>query len=205
MQELDKLWREISEKTGRNESLPFSASGRFPPTSLNVLNTIRQRTRWKLYFIYAFLAAYLFAFIWLAQNWESRAIFGAMVFFTLVNLWLVLRYYRQMKKKDLLMSGTSREVLQLYHDALDAMLRQENLIGALFTPLAGMLGFMLAFIDEKGSAAVVFADWRLLLIMFVLAALVAPFGAWLTRWLNRIAFGKYLDHLKENLKQLERE
>ena len=203
MEELDQLWREISEKTGRDRLSAPTAAGGFSPSSLNLLKTIRQRTRWKLYFIYLFLAAYLGAFIWVAQNWESRLVFGAMTGFALVNLWLVQRPYARMKKQDLLMSGSSRVVIQYYYDCLDTMLRQENFIGALFTPPAAMLGFLFAFIEEKGSAAIVFSDWRLLSIMLVLATLLAPFGAWLTRYLNKVAFGKYLDHLKENLADLK--
>jgi hypothetical protein len=66
-----------------------------------------------------------------------------------------------------------------------------------------MLGFLFAIIEEKGSAAIVFSDWRLLLLMLVVATLLVPFGAWLTRRMNKVAFGKYLDHLKENLDQLD--
>lgn len=203
MEELDQLWREISEKTGRDRFSTPKATDGFSPSSLNLLKIIRQRTRWKLYFIYLFIAAYLGALIWVAENWESRLVFAAMTGFALVNLWLVQRPYARMKKQDLLMSGSSREVIQHYYDCLDTMLRQENFIGALFTPPAAMLGFLFAIIEEKGSAAVVFSDWRLLLLMLVVATLLVPFGAWLTRSMNKVAFGKYLDHLKENLDQLD--
>jgi hypothetical protein len=82
------------------------------------------------------------------------------------------------------------------------MLRQENLLGALFTPLAAMLGFMLPFVEKDGTAARIFSDWRLLGIMCGFAILVTPLGAWSTRRMNKAAFGKYLQYLKETLQQL---
>jgi hypothetical protein len=200
MSDLNKLWQEISDKTAPPDS-PERIDIR--PVSHNALATIRTRTRWKLYFIYFFLAVYIVMFFKLGVNWESRAIFGTMILFALANLWLVLRPYLQMKKQDLLMSSSLREVLQFYHDRLDTMLRQENRIGAWFTPFAAMLGFMLAFVEEKGTATVIFTDWRLLLIMVVTGLILAPLGAWATRWMNKVAFGKYLNYLKENLEQLE--
>ena len=203
MDELNKLWTEISEKTGRDlPDVPESGNG-FPPSASNMLATIRQRTRWKLYFIVFFMAAYLFGFFWWGQNPESCAIFGAMSLFGALNLWLVLRPYLKMRQSDALMSCSSREVLQSYHDQLESMLRQENLLGALFTPLAAMLGFMLPFVEKDGTAAGIFSDWRLLVIMLGFAVLVTPLGAWSTRWMNKVAFGKYLQYLKDTLGQLD--
>lgn len=202
MDELNKLWTEISEKTGRDlPDVPESENG-FPPTASNMLATIRQRTRWKLYFIVFFLIIYLIGFFWWGQNPESCAIFGAMLLFGVLNLWLVLRPYLKMKQSDALMSNSSREVLQSYHDQLESMLRQENLLGALLTPLAAMLGFLLPFVEMDGTAARVFDDWRLLGIMLGFAILITPAGAWSTRRLNKIAFGKYLQYLKDTLGQL---
>lgn len=202
MDELNKLWTEISEKTGRDLPDVPESGNRFPPTASNMLATIRQRTRWKLYFIVFFMAIYLFGFFWWAQNAESCAIFGVMLLFGALNLWLVLRPYLKMRQSDALMSCSSKEVLQSYHDQLESMLRQENLLGALFTPLAAMLGFMLPFVENDGTAARIFSDWRLLGIMCGFAILVTPLGAWSTRRMNKAAFGKYLQYLKETLQQL---
>ena len=201
MTDLNKLWQEISEQS---ESLQPMEKPDFQPTAQNVLATIRTRTRWKLYFIYFFLAVYLTVFIWF-DNWESRAIFGAMMLFGLVNLWLVLRFYLQMKKPDLLMSGSSRTVLQFYHDHLAEMLRQENLMGAWTTPFAAMLGFMWAFVEKTGSAAEVFSNWKFLLVMLATGLVLAPLGAWTTKWMNKVAFGNYLDYLKNSLGNLKEE
>lgn len=203
MSDLNKLWKEISEKTTLPEQAISAEQTDFQATPLNVLATIRTRTQWKLYFIYFFLAAHLVLFFWLGTNWESRAIFGALILFGLINLGLVLPPYLQMKKQDLLMSGSSREVLQFYHDRLNAMLRQENLMGALFTPVAAMLGFLWAFVEKEGSATIVFSNWRLLLAMFATAIVIAPFGAWATKWMNKVAFEQYLNYLKENLERLK--
>ncbi len=199
MSDLNKLWQEISDKTAPPDSPERIDIQR---VSHNALATIRTRTRWKLYFIYLFLAAYALMFIWF-DNWESRAIVGTMILFGLANLWLVLPTYLKMKKQDLLMSSPLREVLQFYHDRLSTMLRQENRIGAWFTPFAAMLGFMWAFVEKRGTATEIFADWRLLLIMVATGLILAPLGAWATRWMNKVAFGKYLNYLKENLEQLE--
>ncbi len=206
MSDLHRLWKEISEKTAASgrEPLTPGKSG-FVPTSLNMLEAIRTRTRWKLYFIYAFLAILLVLLFGLEYHPEGFAVIGLMIVLALVNLWLILPPYLQMKRQDLLMSGSSYEVLSFYQKSLKNMLEQETRMAFWGTPVAGMAGFLFAFIEKEGTAAGVFADWRLTALMLVTIITFAPLGAWLTRWMNRVAFGKYLDYLQENLKHLEAE
>ena len=43
----------------------------------------------------------------------------------------------------------------------------------------------------------------IIILLIVLMAAIGPLAIWLTIWMNRIAFGKYLDKLKRNIEDLE--
>ena len=207
MEELDKLWREISEKTKQAASgNPPPPTNDFLPTAQNMFAEMLRKVKYKLWFIYGFIVLYgVWAFFAVDVNREIALIVAAMFLFGLLNLWLVLPGYLRMKKHAGLMSGTSQEVLTFYHRELRTLIRQENLIAAIFTPIAAMLGFSFAIIEEKGSFLFIWERGWLLAIMLVTGLIVGALGAWMAVWLNRVAFGKYLAYLKENLARLEEE
>ena len=203
MADWNKLWQEISDKTaqsGEREPLPAGADFRSAPHNLPA--DILRRTRLKLALIWIYLFAGLALLFWFWGQAELRLIVLIMLGFGLVNLWLVWPPYRQMKRRQLLMSEVSVEVLEFYHRSLQTMLTRENWIGALFAPFSAMLGFMWSFIEQEGTARRVFSDWRLLAVMLATAALIAPFAAWAVQWMNRKSFGAYLAHLKSSLDAL---
>lgn len=207
MEELDKLWREISEKTkqAESENQPLPTSD-FLPSAQNMFAEMLRKVKYKLWFIYGFIVLYgVWAFYAVDSNREIALIVAAMFLFGLINLWLVLPGYLKMKKHAGLMSSTSREVLTFYYRELRTIIRQENLMAAIFTPIAAMLGFSFAIIEEKGSFMFIWERGWLLLTMFVTGLIVGALGAWMAVWLNRVAFGKYLAYLKENLARLEEE
>lgn len=165
-----------------------------------------RKVKYKLWFIYGFVGLYgVWAFLAVDSNREIALIVAAMFLFGLLNLWLVLPGYLRMKKHAGLMSSTSRDVLTFYYRELRAIIRQENLMAAIFTPIAAMLGFSFAIIEEKGSFMFIWERNWLLVTMLVTGLLVGALGAWAAVWLNRVAFGKYLAYLKENLEQLKEE
>ena len=207
MEELDKLWREISEKTKQVESegRPLPTND-FLPTARNMFAEMLRKVKYKLWFIYGFVGLYgVWAFLAVDSNREIALIVAAMFLFGLLNLWLVLPGYLRMKKHAGLMSSTSRDVLTFYYRELRAIIRQENLMAAIFTPIAAMLGFSFAIIEEKGSFMFIWERTWLLVAMLVTGLLVGALGACAAVWLNRVAFGKYLAYLKENLEQLKEE
>ncbi len=205
MEELDKLWREISEKTGHAEpeNQP-SPTSEFSPSAQNIFAEMLRKVKYKLRFIYGFIVLYgVWAFFAVDSNREIALIVAVMFLFVLLNLGLVLPGYLRMKKHAGLMSSTSREVLTFYYRELRTIIRQENLMAAIFTPIAAMMGFSFAIIEEKGSFMFIWERSWLLLTMVANGLIVGALGAWITVWLNRVAFGKYLAYLKENLARLE--
>lgn len=205
MDELNKLWREISDKNWRtelDEAPPLERP--FSPTSQNMMAEMTRKVLYKVWFIIGFILLYgVWAVIAIDGNREIMLLIAAMLLFGLFNLWLVLPPYLRMKKQVGLMSGNLKEVLHFYHEQLHGIVRRENIIGGVFTPIAAMLGFSFAIIEEKGSFLFIWERPWLLATMLVTGLLVGALGAWMTVWLNRKAFGKYLNYLKENLKQLE--
>ena len=203
MEDIEKLWREINAQTEAGEQ---PAEPVFMPSAQNMFAEMLRKVRYKLWFIYAFTVAFGGWLLWnmlFGQSREVSYLLLAMFLFSLVNLWLVLPSYLRMKKKSLFMSGTFRETLQLYHQQLTTIIRQENSMATFFTPFSAMLGFAYAIIEDKGSFQFILDRTWLLLTMIVTGLVVGALGAWMAVWMNRVAFGKYLAYLEGNLRELE--
>ena len=72
MEELDKLWREISEKTKQVESegRPLQTND-FLPTAQNMFAEMLRKVKYKLWFIYGFVGLYgVWAFLAVDSNRE---------------------------------------------------------------------------------------------------------------------------------------
>ncbi len=203
MEDIEKLWREINMQTeaGEQPGKPV-----FMPSAQNMFAEMVRKVRHKLWFIYAFTAAFGGWLLWnmlFGQSRDTTYLLLAMFLFSLANLWLVLPSYLRMKKKSVSMSGTFRETLQFYHQQLTTIIRQENRMATFFTPFSAMIGFAYAIIEEKGSIQFILDRNWLLLTMVITGIVVGALGAWMAVWMNRVAFGKYLAYLKENLRQME--
>ena len=203
MEDINKLWKEISEKAA-----PVPAeSPVFMPTAQNVFEEMLRKVRYKLGFIYVFAAIYGG---WMLWNWlsggnpETTWLLLIMVVFTVWNLLLILPAYLRMKKHSAVKTGTIRETLAFYYDNLRLLIRYENRISAVFIPLAAMMGFSYAIIDTKGSVSYIFERPWLLITMIVTGVVIGALGILLAIWMNKVTFGKYLAYLKENLEGLER-
>jgi len=203
MEDIEKLWREINMQTEAGEQ---PAEPVFMPSAQNMFAEMVRKVRHKLWFIYAFTAAFGGWLLWnmlFGQSRDTTYLLLAMFLFSLANLWLVLPSYLRMKKKSVSMSGTFRETLQFYHQQLTTIIRQENRMATFFTPFSAMIGFAYAIIDDKGSIQFILDRNWLLLTMVITGIVVGALGAWMAVWMNRVAFGKYLAYLKENLRQME--
>lgn len=206
MDKIENLWREINERSGQESPVPAMPSTTdFQPSAQNMLGEMLRKVRYKLWFIYASVAAFgawLIRHLAVGGSREVTFLILGMFLFGLLNISLVLPSYLRMKRQSGLMSGTFRETIEFYYQQLRRIIRQENLVAAVFAPLAAMLGFSYAIIEETGSVAFIFERPWLVAVMIITGLITGALGAWMAVWMNRSAFGKYLRYLKENLERL---
>lgn len=204
MNDIEKLWKEINAQA---EAEPAStAPPVFLPTAQNMFDAMVRKVRTKLRIIYAFSLIYggwMLENILHGKSREVTYLLLVMFLFGLLNLALVLPSFNRMKKQSATMSGTFRETLQFYHLQLTTIIRQENRLAAAFTPSAALMGFFYGFIQAKGSISFIFESHLRILFLILFCLLMGVLGTWLTRWLNRVGFGKYLGYLEENLRNLD--
>lgn len=203
MEDIEKLWQEINTQTEADRS---PAAPVFLPSAQNMFAEMVRKVRYKIWFVYAFalgFGGWMLQNMLFGNNREVTYLLMAMFLFALLNVWVILPSFLRMKKQSVSMSGTFRETLEFYHTQLSTIIRQENRLAAIFTPFAAMLGFSYAIIEEKGSMSYIFGNNWLLLTMIGICTLMGALGAWLVVWMNRVAFGKYLAYLRENLRNLD--
>ncbi len=95
-------------------------------------------------------------------------------------------------------------LLRTYDRIVRKALRFEERVGAIFIIPAPALGALLGLSVESGkSLGELLSKPGIIILLLVLMAIVGPLGIWLTIWMNRVAFGKYLDKLKRNIEDLE--
>ncbi|MFK7922607.1 MAG: hypothetical protein AB8H47_11660 [Bacteroidia bacterium] len=105
-------------------------------------------------------------------------------------------------KKDLPMDGNLLDALRSYRDRIKTILKYEETIGLILYPISATLGFMWSF-TQKHSVSEVFDKPFVWMTLVLTLVIMTPLCHWLARWMNKIAFGKHLDQLEENIEMLE--
>lgn len=115
----------------------------------------------------------------------------------------IYRYYRRLPS-HLDMSQGMLPLMQSYDRIIRRALRFEERVGAFFVVPAPAMGAMLSFLaDGKHTVGDILTNPGMLIVLGVVTVVVAPFAIWLTVWMNKYAFGKYLDKLQKNIAALE--
>ena len=105
-------------------------------------------------------------------------------------------------KREIPMDGKMLEALKAFYQRVRNILRYEELIGLFLYPISATAGFLLGF-TIKRDISEVFSETYVWMTLVVLLVVATPFFHWLARWMNKVAFGKYLDQLEANIQELE--
>ncbi|MEM6270303.1 MAG: hypothetical protein AAF998_12750 [Bacteroidota bacterium] len=114
----------------------------------------------------------------------------------------LLRYYQRLPNR-LDMDRKILPVMQEYDTIVREALRFEERIGTLFIIPAPALGAMVALLEEEMTFAEMLSNGKILLLLIGVIAVISPLAIWLSKWMNRLAFQKYLDQLAENIRALK--
>ncbi len=134
--------------------------------------------------------------------WEVRAcIFIVLVF----SLWAcagALRLYRQLRHP--LPPGNLLTELERHVKAVKQWTRLQERVALLIYPVSAAGGFMLGGMLGSGKPVRVFLDKPLMQLALLITILIlVPLCYYLARWMNRKAFGRYVDQLSEHIQSLQ--
>jgi hypothetical protein len=71
-------------------------------------------------------------------------------------------------------------------------------------PFAATGGFMLGgTVGSEKTVEVFMGDYRVLIALAIMLVVLVPLSYWLAKWMTRVAFGKYVQQIKERIDELE--
>jgi hypothetical protein len=154
---------------------------------------------------YALIITLGYAFIiYYFPFWQVQACMMLLIVF---NIWAMVKAYELYNKIDLNLTNANvlTELKKHYHSFSEW--KKQSLRIALFVyPFAAAGGFMLGGTMGSGKSVEVFmGNYKVLIALAITLIILVPLSYWLAKWMTKVAFGKYVDQLKERIDELEAE
>jgi hypothetical protein len=163
-----------------------------------LLKNIEFKIRWVIFFIIAFIVSIFWTEYLITQL--------LMVFMTLIYIVAWVLWYRERKFLRNLIRGDQDLLTTLtrYHERISKSLRLEENIALFIYPIAVTAGYFYGFLLVKDTESL-FTNRLTLSIWIGLIIAVTPLAHYLSRWMNKKAYGKYLDQLQDQINLLRSE
>lgn len=201
MDELKEAWGSIKSETEEfthlsEEEIMANISAK----SSGTIEKLRKNVKYKLGYAIGFSAVFG-GIIPFAFPLASQVLLTVMFVAYLVGA--VLLYQElQILKKGLNMDQDIRHGLIEYRDRIKRVLKYEESTALALYPVSVSGGFFLGMqlVDRDAEIMTETFHWVVLILTIVLFTIG---GNWLAKWMNRKAFGKYLDGLDETISELD--
>lgn len=201
--DLEKSWKEW----GASESLPdelFTPASLRKTTSMNPLEKLKKNLGINLVFGVVILFFYA-GIIFLSPEPLVRLAMIVMLVFTFWAVYTSFRLYRSLDP-DLCSSCNLVHEMERYHDTIRNWSRNQQKVAAFFYPVGAAGGFILGGSMGAGKPVMdIMSRTEMQVALVIAVAILSPLAWLLARWMNRLAFGKYIDALGENIRALKGE
>ncbi len=200
-----KEWQKINLEKFKQQSI----------TQNNIMEAIHQNSKtplegvkkglsYKIRYIIFFTIAIM---VLMVLNWNnsSKLILLGVFGLYMITGWIVLRIQLKKLKSSSDQIENLHTLLHKYYYTLKDALRFEETLGAFFLPLSVVIGYLYARIDDGETFLTVFSDPRQTVALLITIIIVVPIIGFVSKWMNKKAFGTYLEQLKMNLDLLEYE
>ncbi len=121
----------------------------------------------------------------------------------IVGFIFLVKEYLELRE-TITMDENLLQTLSRYYQKFTSIMKYEERFGLFVYPISASAGFLFgASIEtplEENLARPVFT-----VILVIVVAILVPLSHWLAKWMNRKAFGQYLDKLQLNIEQLQGE
>jgi hypothetical protein len=196
MKDLHKSWQQEESLFELDEAFLDKA---LTKESCDPLIKLRRNIGIKLIWIAGFSLMFLVLII-TTDKFYNRILISPLLIAYVVGLALVYGQYRILNFVD--KSQNLRYILKAYYDRIKRIQEYELKVALFLYPISITAGFVYGF-TLKRSAEDILTDFRVPTILIVTNVILIPACYYLARWMDRKAYGKYLDQLKEDINQLE--
>ena len=209
--ELKNLWNEIGEAEFGGRQLPDETLDHIRQSSRHPLETLRKRLYqkfiWGVGIGLAFLGFAIYAIADSAGSNEDLVtiwtLLGLMIILSTGLTWPVWKAYRSLPRQvDL--SGDVLSVMKQYRDTVQRIIRLEDIFAYIMAVPSPTLGALLGMVSEGESIRELIESGEIW-VPLIIGVIVAPLVVWLTKKMNKIAFGAQMKEVEALIASLENE
>ncbi len=201
---IENDWSRINEQRDDDLAKMLQQTRLSKLSSQNPLNKIKSNMLINMIWgilICAFYIIIILSFpIWQVQT--------ALAIVLIFSLWALIMVYNEYKKINTVISSTNSllDELKRNHRSLTNWMNTQQRVALIIYPVAAAGGFMLGGVIGSGKPVEVFMGKPIvLLVLLITIIILVPACYYLARWMFRFSFGKHLDALLQNIKELEEE
>lgn len=195
--DLSEAWKKLEvEKLNK----PVHGTVSVPDNSKHPVSKLIAGYNLGLWFIFAFEGVFLYLLIVMPQTIVKVGLMAVIIIY-LVFLFIHLRVLKKMKALYTLDTNTHK-MLSGVLSIVEKSTRFQQRVSWGFFPICTTSGFLLG-ISINGEASELIIKPKIFLILLITIVIMTPSCYVLTKWMNKIAYGKYCDQIKMLLKQME--
>ncbi|WPP48197.1 hypothetical protein [Catalinimonas niigatensis] len=166
--------------------------------SVDPLVKLKKNVKAKLLLI-AFFSLLFLVIILSTDKVYNKILMSPLILAYLVGLVLIFGQYRILNFVDKNLS--LKETLEIYYLRISQISKYEQRVALFIYPVSITAGFVYGFTMNRDVEDIL-SDQRILSLLIALNLVLVPACYYLARWMDYKAFGTYLEHLKEDLNQL---
>jgi hypothetical protein len=200
MDELKEAWKELESHHSQDVNLEMEQlKTACHSTSTGVMEKLNNRLRAKTYYTLSGIAIFI-GLLFVAPNTITIVLISIILAVYVIG-GLILNKERKLIKEEIDLNNDLKSTLETFHFKVTRVLRYEELIGLTLYPISASAGFIVG-LSVDGDVGDFFDGWKGWAIWASVIAVLTPLCHWLAKWLNKIAFGKYLNQLEKNIVEL---
>ena len=196
MKDMHKSWQQEESLFELDEAFLDKA---LKKDSCDPLIRLRKNVGIKLIWIAGFSLLFLLLII-TTDKLYNRILISPLLLAYVIGLTLIYGQYRMLGFVD--KSQNMRYILKAYYYRITRIQQYELKVAVFLYPISITAGFVYGF-SLKRSADEILTDIKILSILVITNLVLIPVCYYLARWMDRKAYGRYLDQLKEDIDQLE--
>jgi hypothetical protein len=204
-QELDlfKDWQKLaSEKFSSNNIQKQEIMDAIHKDSNSTISTLKKSLKVKIMWVIEFITLFSTWMLFSLDRPELLMIIGAINVSYFVALILLISQYKKMDS-ELDITGNTLSIMKRNLKLISKALKIEQTWGLLTLPSAIIVGVLISRHYNGYTIMDTFSDPSYLLKIIIMMIVILPLAYIMTNKMNKIAFGKYIDKLKENITRME--
>lgn len=169
--------------------------------STGTMETLRKRLLYKMIWVVFFIVTFIAMLIFTPANVVINLIFGIAILFYLIGAAGLYRYYHKMGAE--LSGETTLGVLKKNYRLVKDALNFESVLMYPLIPFMLVGGMILPGLLDGQELSNIVGNNKFVVIMLIGLAVLVPMFIWVSKKMNKLAYGSYMDKLQDHIQEME--